>query len=244
MDKRYVIDRVKSDLRNEIYDLMNHVGYHELEKELTESLMNANPLYNSLRAYSLDPGIAAEEKDDRKQMFAYVIYREMNSRLGGFHFDRFRSLSTGDVQDRLFNEIIDGLVFTDFLRHIDRCESYRFESEYEDFVASRQYRNLEDAITLAIKKGRVIPAVATAIAQDIVDALHLDEDYEYLRVSLQEGEKVFEFPPDEVSTYESIKRLPVVVDGKRHAVVIKRQSRTSDDFVYLRTNFGALIKGR
>lgn len=243
MDKLYVVERVKSDLRNEIYELMTHVGYHDFEKELTEALVNAHPVYNALRLYSRESTIPAETREEVRQLFAYSIFKEMNSQLGGFHFDRYKSFTTGDAQNQKLIDILDALSFTDYLDNLGQFWELRSEPEYADFVISRQYRNLEDAITLAIKKGKVVPAVARAIAQDVVDDLHLTEEFTYLKVTDEARVQVFEFPEEEVGAFISLMKMPVTVNGERCSVMVKRVTRTAAAFMYLQTNFGALIKG-
>ena len=243
MNKRFIIDRVRCDLRNEIYDLMTHVGYHALEKELTESLINANKLYNSFRSYSLDPQISGPEKDEKKQMFAYLIYKEMNASLGGFHFDRFKSLTTGELQNRRLNEIVDRMDFAEFLQNYESYRTYETDEGFIDFAESKQYRNLEDSITLAIKKNKVIPAVSRAIAQDLVDSLRLTENYGYLIATDEMRKKVFELDSSKAKDWESMKKIPVIFGNEECSVVIKRISRTTDKFQYLLTDFGGMIKG-
>jgi hypothetical protein len=243
MDKQYVIERVRSDLRNDIYELMTHVGYHALEKELTEMVLNTNRLYSQLRRYSADMKVPFEEKGLKKQLFAYLIYRTMNESLGGFHFDRYKSLSTGPLEVTKMNEIVESFDFDDFLA---RSESYAFlkdEPDFEPFVESRQFRHLEDGITSAIKKNRVIPGVARAIGKDIVDALHLTENYGYIRVSDDLRNREFDVPEHELKEYVSLKRIPLQVGGESCFVLLKRASRNSPKFRLLTTNFGALIKG-
>ncbi len=242
MDKDYVIRRVRSDLRNEIYELMTHVGYHALEKELTEAVLNTHPLYSAIRTYSLDPAFSMEEKKEHKELFAYLIYRTMNESLGGFHFDRYRSLSTGSLEVERMNQVVQTFDFNAFLREYDNYEYLKQDPEWEPFVESHQYRHLEDAITASIKKNRVIPGVARAIGKDIVDALNLTEDYGYVRVSPTLLVKEFD-PPNAESTFVSLCRTPIEVDGQRHIVLLTRASRTADTFRLLATNFGALIKG-
>lgn len=243
MDKRYVIDRVRSDLRNEIYELMTHPGYHSLEKELTESLLNANLSYQGLRRYSLCRDIPLEEKERTKQLFAYMIYREMNARLGGFHFNRYRSFSTGEQQDRILGEVLEAINFDEFVQCLDSYLFYEQEPEFKDFAESKQFRNLEDCITSGIKKNTVIPALSRAIAQDVVDALHLDENYTYLRVSPEGREELFSYPSERFADAVSLRKIRLYVGGEHCHVLLKRTNRTSNDFRYLLTDFGAIIKG-
>jgi hypothetical protein len=243
MDKRFIIDRVRTDLRNDIYELMTHSAYHALEKDLTESLINATPLYIALRAFSRNSNLSPEAKEDRRALFAFIIYREMNIHLGGFHFDRYKSLSSGELQDRLLMQVLESLDFNKFLAEYDHYVWLKNDREYPEFVESRQYRNLEDSITSGIKKNKVIPSLGRAIAQDIVDALHLDEKYQYVRISESEKQRVFDFPPQELHEPESLKKITIAVDDEVCSVMLKRCSRTSDQFRYLITDFGALIKG-
>lgn len=241
-DKQYIISRVRSDLRNEIYELMTHVGYHALEKELTESVLRQNRLYSAIRKFSLDQAVSFDEKNEKKQLFAYTIYRSMNESLGGFHFDRYRSLSTGALETMKLNEIVETYDFDEFLANYDAYLYMRDEPDWEPFVESRQYRHLEDAITSSIKKNRVIPGVARAIGKDIVDALSLTERYGYVRVPQEQLEKRFP-SDDDLGDYVSLRKVPIVVEGETCSVLLKRSSRVDTDFRLLTTNFGALIKG-
>lgn len=243
MDKRYVIERVRTDLRNDIYDLMTHVGYHALEKEMTESLLKTHKLYNDLRSFAVIRSIPYEEKNDRKELFAYHVFREMNSRLGGFHFDRFKSLSSGQAELKALNDL---LVKVDFEKFNEQYESYQFykdEPDYDSFKESKQFRLLESSIASAVKKNKVVPGVARAIAQDIVDGLRLTEDYSYIRLAPEIKGKTFALPEDENSQYLSLRKIPFVADGKECRVLLKRESRNSDKFRFLLTDFGAVIKG-
>ena len=243
MDKRFIIERVRSDLRNDIYDLMTHVGYHALEKEMTESLLKTNKLYNDLRSFAAVRSIPWEEKNARKELFAYHLYREMNARLGGFHFDRFKSLSSGQAELQLLNEMLVCLDFEAFNAGIDAYQFYRAEPDFGGFQQSRQFRLLESLIASAIKKNKVVPGVARAIAQDVVDALRLDEEYTYIRIDPSLREKHFELPDDENTHYLSLRKIPFVCDGQEWRVLLKRESRNSDTFRFLLTDFGALIRG-
>ena len=241
--KLYIVDRVRTDLRNDIYELMTHAGYHALEKNLTESLVNANKLFKNLRTFSLNPDIPAQEKEAKRAAFAYLIYREMNARLGGFHFDRYKCLSSGELQDRVLNEVMESFDFEEFVRDTEKYAWIRQESDFRDFIESRQYRNLEDSITSVIKKNKVIPALGRAIAQDIVDALHLDQNYAYVRIPDAEKLRTFDFPPQDLFEQESLKKISISANDEICSVLLKRCSRTSDQFRYLLTDFGALIKG-
>jgi hypothetical protein len=244
-DLSYMIDRLRSDLRTEIYELMTHVGYHTLEKQLTESVLIANPLYSSIRRFTLDPNVPQEEKTARKELFAYTIYRAMNATLGGFHFDRYRSLCTGALQYQRMSEIIRTFSFDEFLANYEGYVYLRGEPDWQPFVESKQFRHLEDAITSSLKKNTVIPGVSRAIAKDIVDTLKLNETYGYIRVSDRLLEKEFE-PPEghEFGDYVSLRKTPIVVGNEQCYVLLKRTSRVSSTFKLLATNFGALIKGR
>jgi len=244
MDKRYVIDRVKSDLRTDMYDLLTHNGYHALEKELTESLLNANPLYCALRDFTHDPNRSNAEKKEKKQMFAYLIFREMNQTLGGFHFDRFKSLTTGQLQTQRMKEVLANLDFQDFIAHYSSFDFFRKEPDFHEFLQSNQYKCLEDTITLEIKKNTVIPSVTRAIAQDIVDSLHLDEEYGYIRISRQELGREFGFKKGIIKNYQSLLRTTIPENNMSWPVLLKRKSRTSQKFVYLKTNFNSCIRGR
>jgi hypothetical protein len=243
MDKQYTISRVRSDLRNEIYDLMTHVGYHGLEKELTESVLAHTPLYASVRKYSLDQSVPIEEKNEKKELFAYTIFQAMNASLGGFHFDRYRSLSTGVLETIKMNEIVESFDFDAFLENYDSYFYLKTEPDWEPFCESKQFRQLEGAITSSVKKNRVIPGVAKAIGKDIVDALSLTENYGYIRVSEELMNKMFDPPEEPVGDYVSLRSTPIVVDGEKCEVLLKRASRNEDRFKLLATNFGALIRG-
>lgn len=243
MDKQYIIDRVRSDLRNEIYELMTHVGYHELEKELTEMVLKNTPVYVAIRAYSLNQSVPLQEKNERKELFAYIVYRAMNEALGGFHFDRYKSLCTGSLETMRMSQILQNFSFEEFINNYDRYQYLKQEPEWEPFVHSRQFRHLEDAITSSVKKNRVIPGVSKAIGKDIVDALSLTEDYGYVRVSDELKDKLFEPPDGGISPYVSLHPIPITVKGQRCRVLLRRASRTDNRFRLLLTNFGALIKG-
>lgn len=243
MDKRYVIERVRTDLRNEIYDLMTHVGYHALEKELTESLLQSCALYTQMRSFTTRRSISAEEKNQKRTLFAYLIFREMNAELGGFHFNRFESLSTGMRELSKLNELAHMWDFDEFLRNYDRYTSYINEPEFDNFIRTKQAKYLESSIAAAIKKNTVIPNVARAIGQDIVDALRLNEEYSYIRVDERMRQRVFTFPEIEDKLYISLRKISITVDGHEQRVLLKRTTRNSDEFRFLLTDFGALIKG-
>lgn len=230
-------------MRREIYDLMTHPGYHSLEKELTESLLQTNELYNALRAFSRDRGVPPEQRESMRDLFAYIIFREMNLKMGGFHFDRYKSLTTGELQDRLMSEVLESLDFNEFLVNFAMFTAYSEEPGFDEFVAQKQSRFLEDSITSAIKKNNVIPALGRAIAQDVVDALHLTENFGYLRASEEAKEELFEFAEESISEYVALRKIAIVVEGESFRVLLKRTSRTSNQFRYLLTDFGALIKG-
>lgn len=242
VDSQYIIERVRSDLRNEVYELMTHVGYHALEKQLTEMVLDGQPLYSAIRTYSLNPAIPFEEKNQRKQLFAYMIYRAMNEALGGFHFDRFKSLSTGPLEAARLNDIVQAFNFSEFLESYDSYQYLRQEPDWEPFVESRQFRHLEDAITSSIKKNRVIPGVAKAIGKDVVDALQLSADYGYVRVSDALLQTEFD-APEGTTDYLSLRKVQIEAGGKKCHVLLKRASRNSSRFRLLVTNFGALIRG-
>ena len=243
VDTRYVIQRLRSDLRNEIYELMTHTGYHALEKELTEQVLNSSPLYAQLRRHATSLSTLMQERDTKKELFAYAIFRRMNEVLGGFHFDRYRSLSSGPRETQLLVEVVDAFDFDSFLENYANYEYLKEEPDYEVFVQSKQYRLLEDSITSAIKKNRVIPAVQTAIGKDIADALHLTEDYGYIRPTEDLLEKEFDLPPRQNKPYVSLTRVTVAVNNQTCPVLLKRMSRNSQKFRLLVTNFGALIRG-
>jgi hypothetical protein len=222
---------------------MTHPGYHSLEKELTESLLQANSLYNGLRLFSRDKSIGQEEKDEKKQLFAFVVFREMNQKLGGFHFDRYRSLSSGDLQEKMMSELVESLDFDEFLANYDSFRCYMHEQDFAEFAASNQFRNLEDTISTSIKKNKVIPALGRAIGQDIVDALHLTENYGYLRISEDAREERFDFPDENIAEFVSLRKIAIVVENLSHHVLLKRCDRGSSQFQYLVTDFGGLMKG-
>jgi len=243
MNKLYIIDRVRTDLRNGIYDLMTHVGYHSLEKEMTESLLKRCNLYNSLRRFSSDRTVPGNLKNEIKELFAFLIYREMQLELGGFHFNRFESLSTGSKETEHLNHLIETYDFDVYLQNWQQYMVYRDEPEFRSFAKSKQYRFLESSITSAIKKNKVIPGVARAIAQDIVDALNLDEDYTYLKLTKKMRQKTFVLPHNEGSEYLSLRKISFTFNGELHRVLLKRRTRNSEDFSFLLTDFGATIKG-
>jgi len=166
----------------------------------------------------------------------------MNETLGGFHFDRYRSLSTGPLEVSRMNQIVQTFNFPEFLQNYESFAYLRQEPDWEPFVESRQFRHLEDAITSSLKKNRVIPGVSRAIGKDIVDALNLKEDYGYVRVPEDMLTKEFD-GPKEATDYVSLQRVPIVVHGQRYYVLLKRMSRVAEKFRLLVTNFGALIRG-
>ncbi|MBD3345313.1 MAG: hypothetical protein GF401_09655 [Chitinivibrionales bacterium] len=244
MNKRYIIDRVKSDLRNDIYELMTHYGYHTLEKELTESLLNNNEVYCALRHYMNRGDIPLPERVERKTVYSYLIFKKMNEQLGGFHFDRFKSFTIGDSQNDLLNEMMSKYDFADFLRNYASFESMKNEEPYHDFAKSNQHKNLEDTIAMAIKKNNVIPAVTNAIAQDIVDALELTENYFYMQLGEASREQVFDYSEESISDYISLKKLKVLADNSQCTVMLKRSQPGSPYFTFLLTNFGSCIRGK
>ncbi|MBD3320608.1 MAG: hypothetical protein GF350_05875 [Chitinivibrionales bacterium] len=243
MNKKYIIDRVKSDLRNDIYELMTHKGYHTLEKELTENLLNKHDVYCSLRAFMVRDDISLRERQAKRTLYSYLIYKKMNERLGGFHFDRFKSFTAGDMQNDLLNEMLERYKFDDFLSGYSSFESLAAEEPFFDFSHSKQHKNLEDTIAMALKKNTVIPSVSNAIAQDIVDGLQLTENYTYIQIENSAREQIFDFSSEVVSEYVSLKRVNVVADGIPCTAMLKRCAPASKQFSFLLTNFGSCIRG-
>ncbi len=242
-DKYYIINRVKTDLRDEIYDLMTHPCYHSLEKNLTEKILDNHVLYKSLKEFSRSRDIPVQEKTEKKKLFSYLIYREVNKHLGGFNFDRYKSLNSGQKENQILDDIIESLDFNEFLRNYSKFESLRKEKKYPEFVESGQYSLLEDRITTTIKKNRVIPKLIYGIASDVASLLDLDEEYAYIRLDEDDLNKTFELEDKINYTYESLKPTIITVDGSQHKVLLKRYSRTSSYFKFLLTDFKGIITG-
>jgi len=243
-DKLYTIDRVRCDLRSCIYELMQHQGYHGLEKEFTEQLIQSYPLYRALRQFDQDVSLSPEFKKQSKELFSFYLYLRMNEKLGAFDFNRFHSFSSGGAENQLFQELIETTSFQNFLSQKSHLEQLVYHSEYAQFVSSGQYRSLESSICASIKKNRVIPGLSRAIARDIVDVLTLQENYGYIRLSDEARQKRFFFENEKVPIYVSLKTTTIQFDNARYLVLLKRVSRNSDQFSYLLTDFGALIRGK
>ena len=244
MEKSYLVERVKSDLRNNIYDLMRFPKYHELEKNFTESLLNNTPLYLDLRKYSLDSDIPVEEKEEKRALFAYSIYLKMNSVLGGFHFNRYKSLASGDFENQQLGMIINDINFGEFLNDTAFHDIQRGEQDFIDFVSTNQHKDLEDRIVFVLKSNEIIPRVANIIASDITGMLKLEPGYTYLEIDDGFRDKTFSYGEDEMSGMHLVKvDFP---ENPRYpgAFLLKQVSPSLSDYRLLLTNFGTLIQGK